>query len=572
MINRIAAGEVVERPLSVVKELTENSIDAGASAVTVEIKDGGVAYIRVTDNGGGIPKEDARTAFLRHATSKVSEPDDLYRINTLGFRGEALSSIAAVSQVEMVTKTAYDITGLRLLLSGGEVVSEQETGCADGTSVVVRNLFSNTPARLKFLKKPASEGALVSDFMERLALCRPDIAFKYINNGNIALSLTGNGELRAAILRVYGREYANRLIEIVERGNDMILSGFIAKPELSRSNRSRQNFFINGRYVKSELAQAAIEEGYAGKLMTGRFPVFVLNLRVRPETVDVNVHPNKLDVRFSDEETVFALIRDAVSKALSGTVIIPEATAAAQPEKPRAEQVYERAPLPLTKPKVSEAFEPPEEPTPPKPYIPEEHPAPKLFLPRYRIIGQFFQTYWIIESGESVYIIDQHAAHERILFEEIKKRLQSKERASQRLVQPIALNLTPSERQVMDENRELIEFSGFEMEDLGGSNAAIRSVPVLLKEPESAGFFIEMLNRLSNIDPAETDPYDLKLDAIAQIACKAAVKARDRLSFAEARALVERMLALPNPFTCPHGRPTTVEMTKQEWDRKFKRT
>ncbi|MDR2649026.1 MAG: DNA mismatch repair endonuclease MutL [Clostridiales bacterium] len=587
-VNQIAAGEVVERPLSVVKELTENSIDAGASAITVEIKDGGITYIRVTDNGCGIPKEDVRTAFLQHATSKVTGPDDLTRIGTLGFRGEALSSVAAVSQAEMITKTASDVTGLCVQLSGGALISEREIGCADGASVIVRNLFSNTPARLKFLKKPGSEGALVSDFINRLVLCRPDITFKYINNGTIALSTNGNGDLKAAILRVYGRDYANRLIEVNERGNDMCLSGYIAKPEISRSNRAHQNFFINGRYVKSELARIAVEEGFAGKMMTGRFPVFVMNLRIRLEMVDVNVHPNKLDVRFREDEAVYNLIRGATAKALDGSIIIPAVTAGS--EKQGAEQV--RTPFPAIKPlksKLKEVYEGcSDHAESPESYLAaesdsnssivprisefDEPPASKPFLPQYRIIGQFFQVYWIVESGESVYIIDQHAAHERILFEDIKKRLQSKERMSQRLILPIALNLTPSERQILDDNRGLIESFGFELEDLGGSNIALRSVPVLLKDPESAGFFIEILNKLNNIDPSETNIYDLKLDTIAQTACKAAVKARDRLSFPEAKALIDRMLALPNPFTCPHGRPTTVEMTKHEWDRKFKRT
>ena len=564
MINQIAAGEVVERPLSVVKELTENAIDAGASSITVEIKDGGVTYIRVTDNGCGIPKEDVRTAFMQHATSKVKSPEDLTRINTLGFRGEALSSIAAVSTVEMVTKTASDITGVRVLLSGAEIVGENETGCADGTSVIMRNLFSNTPARLKFLKKPGVEGALVTDFMNRLVLARPDIAFKYINNGAVTLSANGGGDLKTAILYVYGREYVNKLIEVNVRGNDLSLAGFIAKPELSRPNRSHQNIFINGRYIKSGLARSAVEDGFAGRAMAGRFPVFVLNLHIRPEMIDVNVHPNKLDVRFREEDMVFSFIHSAINDALAGPVIIPSVTAAAKPEKTRVQpdQVYIGTPLPEIRP--LKLKEPPGD-------MPPQTTA-KPFLPQYRIIGQFFQTYWIAECEESIYIIDQHAAHERVLYERIKKQLKSEEPASQRLLQPIALNLAPDEWLVLCDNRDLLDSFGFELEDLGGSSIALRSVPVLLKNPENAGFFIEILEKLKAIiKPAEADPYDLKLDAVAQTACKAAVKASDRLSFAEARALIEQMLALPNPFTCPHGRPAVVEMTRYEWDKKFKR-
>jgi len=570
MINQIAAGEVVERPLSVVKELTENAIDAGASVITVEIKDGGVSYIRVTDNGRGIPKDEVRTAFMQHATSKVSSPDDLTRISTLGFRGEALSSIAAVSQAEMVTKTASDITGLRIQISGGEVISEKETGCADGASVIVRNLFSNTPARLKFLKKPGAEAALISDFMNRLALCRPDIAFKYINNGAIALSANGGGDLKAAILYVYGSEYTNKLIEIDDRGGDFSLSGFIAKPEQGRPNRSHQNFFTNGRYVRCKLAREAIEAGYEGKLTAGRFPMYVLNLRIRPEMVDVNVHPNKLDVRFRDEEAVYAAIRGAVTRSLAGPVIIPKASAAPKPEKRRAPLAPEQMPLPVVSPvkyklneQPPEVFNTPEEP-PPQPS--------KAFLPQYRIIGQFFQTYWIVESGESVFIIDQHAAHERVLYEDIRKRLQAGKPVSQRLAVPVALNLTPDERLILDENRDMIESCGFELEDIGGADQALRAVPVLFKEPENAGFVIEILENLKSLGHTGPDPYGLRLDAAAQAACKAAVKASDRLSFAEARALIEQMLALPEPFTCPHGRPTVVEMTKYEWDKRFKRT
>ena len=592
MINQIAAGEVVERPLSVVKELAENAIDAGASAITVEIKDGGITYIRVTDNGCGIPKEDVRTAFMRHATSKVLNPEDLTRINTLGFRGEALSSIAAVSQAEMVTKTASDITGLRIQLSGGEVISEKETGCADGTSVIVRNLFSNTPARLKFLKKPGTEGSLISDFMNRLALGRRDIAFKYINNGAVTLSSNGNGDLRAAILYVYGREYANKLIELKERADDLNITGFIAKPEMARPNRAHQNFFINGRYIKNERIQAAVEEGFAGKIMAGRFPAFILDLHIRPEMIDVNVHPNKLDVRFCNEYAVLSAIRAAVSKALGGSVIIPAVTAASKPVELHTEPVLEQMPLPLIKqrkPCLNEeyGFNPhpgviPDDNAPsdtvyctkhtriwkdPEYEKPAENKRP--FLPQYRIIGQFFQTYWIVESGDSVYIIDQHAAHERVLYENIKKRLSGKESASQRLIQPLALNLTPAECQILDDNRALIESIGFELENLGGTDI-LRSVPVLFKDPENAGFFIEILEKL-NTKTTETDPYDLKIDAIAQTACKAAVKANNSLSFSEARALIEQMLALSNPFTCPHGRPTVVEMTKYEWEKKFKR-
>ena len=641
MINQIAAGEVVERPLSVVKELTENSIDAGASMITVEIKDGGITYIRVTDNGCGISKEDIRTAFLQHATSKVSKPDDLTKINTMGFRGEALSSIASVSQAEMVTKTATDITGVRIQLSGSDIISEKEIGCAEGTSVIIRNLFSNTPARLKFLKKPGSEGALISDFMNRLVLGRPDIGIKYINNGTTVLSANGCGDLKSAILHVYGREYLKTLIELNERENDLHLIGYITKPEVSRANRAHQNFFINSRYIKSTWLQMAVEDGYSDRVMKGRFPVYVLNLYIRPEMIDVNVHPCKLDVRFRDENAVFAFIRGAIDRALTGTVIIPSISVRDRPEDlldrdsglleagARATRMVaptecisertidtrhgegtintighigegtadtieyiggtvdpteyinegrsDRTRSPVLREsekidefrKISDTYE-----TDDLRIIStqDRDMVPQAFLPQYRIIGQFFQAYWIVEYSDSIYIIDQHAAHERVLYEEIRKQLKNSEPASQRLLLPLALNLTPTEQLILDENRSLIESLGFEIEDLGDLNAALCAVPVLLKDPESAGFFIEILDKLNHIEAMDkTAIYDLKLDAIAQSACKAAVKARDKLSDTEARALIEKMLALSNPFTCPHGRPTVVEMTKHEWEKKFKR-
>jgi len=663
VINQIAAGEVVERPLSVVKELTENSVDAGASMITVEIKGGGITYIRVTDNGCGISKEDIRTAFLQHATSKVSKPDDLNRISTLGFRGEALSSIAAVSQAEMVTKTVSDLTGVRIQLSGADVISEKEIGCAEGTSVIIRNLFSNTPARLKFLKKPGSEGALISDFINRLALGRPDIGIKYINNGASILSANGSGDLKSAILHVFGREYLKKLIELNERDNDLHLSGYITKPEVSRANRAHQNFFINSRYIKSSWLQRAVEDGYSERVMKGRFPVYVLNLYIRPEMIDVNVHPCKLDVRFRDENVVYEFIRDAVNRALTGTVVIPSVSLRDKPENQLEHEIglleagaratgtvaptrYEdgrtgydnrddhtghedrgdrtghedmddhleyingrgdrpRSPVIRESDKIDNLYKTDDA------YDIGEHlktndiyeiadtyeignihkgndahgidehnvndthsrsMSSHVFLPQYRIIGQFFQTYWIVEHSDSVYIIDQHAAHERVLYEEIKNQLKNSEPVSQCLLLPLALNLTPIEHLILDENRSLIESLGFEIEDLGESNAALCAVPVLLKDPESAGFFIEILDKLNHIEITDkTAIYDMKLDAIAQSACKAAVRAKVKLSDTEARALIEKMLALPNPFTCPHGRPTVVEMTKHEWEKKFKR-
>ena len=680
LINKIAAGEVVERPASVVKELVENSIDAGAKNVTIEVQNGGISLIRITDNGRGIPRDEIETAFLRHATSKLNTFDDLGNILTLGFRGEALSSIASVAQVEVVTMTSEDEAGTRISLEGGKITDKQSCAAQVGTVFTVRNLFFNTPARRKFLKKPATESGYISDAVYKIALGHPEIAIKFINNGSAVFQTNGGGELKTAVLYIYGSDMAASLIPVDVQKDGFRIKGLIGKPEINRGNRSYEIFFINGRYIKSPLVAQAVEDAYKGRVMVGKFPVFMLDLTVPPNTVDVNVHPAKLEARFSDENLIYDLIYGAVFNALKKEVLIPKVewdapknknvdflkpaeidkTASDKEESPakdsekgietavektaenavktpvEPETVTERTSVekpaeenkdvlvfaePSTRDekmgvsqKMSEAYDrimqggikaeknekPEDEPITEqkeqtaavtaqtadkmeeKPVFEPSAEKPvqqdfldkiddkKRFFNNYKIIGQLFNTYWIIEQGNSMYMIDQHAAHERALYEELVSRLNDDEKpVSQLLLQPLALNITPAEAAVIEENRELLESFGFELEPFGANAYALRAVPYILHEPQGAGFFMEIIDELQK-QPVST-PYQTKLDAVATMSCKAAVKGNDRLGFSEAKELIERMLGLENPFSCPHGRPTIIEMTKYELEKKFKR-
>ena len=648
-INKIAAGEVVESPKSVVKELTENAMDAGASTVTVEIKEGGISYIRVTDNGCGIPKEQVKEAFLRHATSKLSQIEDLEHLYTMGFRGEALASIAAVSQVEMTTRTKDEETGTRIEISAGEVKSFQDVACTEGTTVIVRNLFYNVPARRKFLKKPATESGYVSDLMNKLALGHPELSFRYINNGSTMLHTAGNGDAKASVFYVYGKEAATSMMEISFERGDYRLSGLIGKPELSRGNRNYENLFINGRFIKNRIVSSAVENAYKTRIMIGKFPVYVLNLEVDAAQVDVNVHPAKLEVRFKNDDEVYDFFYDAISSAFQDQVLIPrsswEKKPAAEP-KPKVEQqslvdmiLQRKAELPEM-PAEEEQVEPEktiateksvliEKPTTEKTYhtpltdlpkagsgpsvdqllkwkqpersvvredvasytaetpvvpadfavdgISEEKPVEKVetplqkqaFFHNYKIIGQIFRTYWMVEQGDCVYLIDQHAAHERILYENLMNQFRQESVISQRLVSPVMLRLTPMETQILKDNRELLERFGFGFEVFGNDTFGLNAVPVLLKEPSGVGFFTEILDAIS--DGTVSNVYDTKILAVATMACKAAVKGHDRLSIQEAESLISQLLKLENPFTCPHGRPTIIELTRYELEKKFKR-
>ena len=664
-INKIAAGEVVESPKSVVKELTENSIDAGASSVTVEIKDGGISYIRISDNGSGIPKEQVKSAFLRHATSKMTQIEDLEHIFTLGFRGEALASIAAVSQVEMLTKTKDEETGTRICISAGEIEVMEDAACREGTTIIVKNLFYNVPARRKFLKKPATESGYVSDLVNKIALGHPEVAIQYINNGNTVLHTAGNNDPKTAVFYVYGKEAANNMLPISYKKGDYAVTGLIGRPELCRANRNYENLFINGRFIKNAVVSSAVEDAYKTKLIIGKFPVFVLNLEVEPALVDVNVHPAKLEVRFKNDDEVYEFFYNAVSKALQETVLIPKAVLDKKPkekqpepeqqkltepvktaevpvkqaeitaektveqpkmtsvrlseeekvkldvpkvEKPaevkpaapvqtggrsvdellkrrpsasgiaqKAEPYLKKEPVKQETPKVelpkTEPVKMPEKTEPPKQVeIPvqteEKQEEKKPFFHDYKIVGQVFRTYWIVEQGECLYLIDQHAAHERILYEELMNKFKEEKVISQRMLTPLMLNLTPMETEVLKDNKELLETFGFELEDFGGK-FALRSTPYLLQNPSTVGFFTDILDRLA--EERITNVYDTKILAVATMACKAAVKGHDVLSVREAEALIHQLLKLEHPFTCPHGRPTIVELTRYEMEKMFKR-
>ena len=653
-INKIAAGEVVESPKSVVKELTENAIDANAGSVTIEIKEGGISYIRITDNGSGIPKAQVKEAFLRHATSKMTQIEDLEHIFTLGFRGEALASIAAVAQVEMLTKTRDEETGTRIVIHAGEIQEMEDTACREGTSVTVRNLFYNVPARRKFLKKPATESGYVSDLVNKIALGHPEVAIHYINNGNTVLHTAGNNDPKTAVFYVYGKDAANSMLPISYRKGEYAVSGLIGKPEFCRANRNYENLFINGRFIKNPVVSAAVEDAYKTKLLIGKFPVFVLNLEVEPAQVDVNVHPAKLEVRFKNDDEVYEFFYNAVAKTLQETVLIPKAVLEKKPKEklPQAEQqtladipketiiketiIKESEPkaeptanaskeIPLPKSegvllsreerekllRAAQQPQPPtsggrsvdellkrtpkaesfaqtavpyrkeesklieEQPTELKPIVSEEKTEEakpteekQPFFRNYRIIGQAFRTYWIVEQGDCLYLIDQHAAHERVLYEEFMNKFREEKVISQRMLTPLMLNLTPMETEVLRSNRALLESFGFELEEFG-EKYALRATPYLLQNPTEVGFFTDILDRLT--EERISNVYDTKILAVATMACKAAVKGHDVLSTREAEELIHRLLGLEHPFTCPHGRPTIIELTKYEMEKMFKR-
>jgi len=607
LINKIAAGEVVERPLSVVKELTENAIDAGATVITVEITDGGLTMVRVTDNGGGISADELQLAFSRHATSKIASLDDLFQVQTLGFRGEALSSIAAVSQVEMITKTPTAVSGTRVEIHGGKIQSRQNIGCANGTTVVVANLFFNTPARRKFLKKPPTEAGYISDCLQRLALSNPGLTLRYINNGKIIFQSSGNGDLKTAMLNIYGREVATKVISVDANTGDLYLLGLVGKPEIARGNRQHGSFFINGRYIQSRLLTGAIESAMKTMLPAGKFPLFALNLSLPFDALDVNVHPTKMDVRFADEDSIFNFVENAVREALSEHNLIPSVRHKSKPSEentaPEAEQLSLFTPSgsgsveqdiqePLSEAELSALFSPSDEAperdietvvralylNPSKAIsaneklVKEEPPKPKAkFFVTYQIHSLIFNTYWLVTQGESLYLIDQHAAHERILYENLLAKARERAVSSQQLLIPIPLRLTPREKQVLVDNMEYFNNFGFEISN-ENDDFGITAVPLLLNGPLHTGFFSDLLDNIDQVGFSKESAYDHKTETIAMAACKAAVKGGDNLAETEARALITQLLELENPFTCPHGRPTIIEFTRQELERRFKRS
>jgi len=614
LINKIAAGEVVERPLSVVKELLENAVDAGASTITVEIVEGGLGSIRVTDNGVGIPADQILLAFTRHATSKIATAEDLFEVGTLGFRGEALSSIAAVAQVEMITKTAGAIMGLRAEIHGGEMISSQEIGAVGGTTVLVRNLFYNTPARRKFLKKPAIEAGYISECLQKLALGNTGLAIRYINNGQVIFQTNGRGDLKTAMLSIYGHETAAKLVHIQAELEDLKLVGFMGKPEIARGNRNRQSFFVNGRLISSNLLTRAVEESARGMLPVGKFPVYALSMSLPHDAVDVNVHPTKMDVRFEDEDGVFKFVVGAVREGLTESNLIPEVRFV----KPKSmEPELEQPVIPLQKQQTTDNGSLPviarsEETTQSSTHagsgllrfarndadgrldgmkpvaLPDVAPASRFtvkeeattpsessrFFTDYVIHGLIFETYWLVTQGESLYLIDQHAAHERVLFEELLAQTSMEALQSQTLIAPVPLRLTQLEISLLKDNLPLFARFGFEIEiheESSLSGAMLISVPFMFKGPASTEFFTEILDKIGETGFSRAGLHAHKTEAIAMAACKAAVKAGDSMSQQEAQALLEKMLTLENPFTCPHGRPTIIELTKRELERRFKR-
>ena len=665
-IDKIAAGEVVERPASVVKELVENAIDAGATAITVEIKEGGISFIRVTDNGNGIPKDQVRLAFLRHATSKIQKVEDLLQISSLGFRGEALSSISAVSQMEVITKTPEDMIGVRYVIEGGREKSLEEIGAPNGTTMLVRNLFFNTPARAKFLKTAMTEAGYVSAYMEQLALSHQDISFKYMVNGQMRLHSSGNSNLRDVIYGIYGRDITRELLEVRFERPGILIEGFIGKPVVSRGNRNFENYYINGRYVKSKILMKAIEEAYKPYMMQHKYPFVCLQYTISGDEIDVNVHPTKMEVRFQNQGAVYNATYDMITQTLSGREMIPQVELESQEEKreerkeekkkrerilapepfetgfrkkteefqkrqrtenpsaayPVPEQIQEERPVygkeaPAKKeeagspvgihlasvhPPASEVSPPEihkeqetekeEQKIPAKENIPvspakeERKPEAAPLQPqqmelfddrllskkaraRHRIIGQLFETYWLVEYDNKFYIIDQHAAHEKVLYERFMKEFETREVTTQMVSPPQVISLNLQEDMLLKTHMEVFRRFGFEISEFGGREYSIHGVPANIYGISVQDLFVEILDSLENENSRQ--PLDIIAGRIATAACKAAVKGNNTLSFEEADQLIDELLGLENPYNCPHGRPTIISMTKYELEKKFKR-
>ncbi len=659
-INQIAAGEVVERPSSVAKELVENAIDAGATAVTVEIKEGGISLLRVTDNGSGMEQEDIRTAFLRHATSKIKSALDLITVGSLGFRGEALSSICAVAQVELLTKTKEAFVGSRYVIEGGEEKAFEEAGCPAGTTFLVRNLFYNVPARKKFLKTAMTEGGYINELMERMALSRPDISFKYMNNGKTVLHTTGGNELKDIIYHIYGRDIAASVLPVKYPKDEfgIELTGYIGKPVIARGNRGQENYFINGRYIKCTIINRAIEDAYKSYMMGHKFPFTAIHITVPPEFIDVNVHPSKMELRFANNEAIYHAIYQMIRDTLSGkNMIVPVSLSEKEDRQEQKKEVLQQQKISVPEPfevKRKEQFETPAPPvpkaTPPAfsnktagivqrpvvkenrenipenkdsvfreekaeyhaepgvqklpeiqdsteveiqnmPETPEmsKQPLPEpeviskpeqLTLPvdllskdnrkEFTLIGQLFATYWLIEMEEQLFIIDQHAAHEKVLFERTMEKLRNREEIiTQSIMPPMIVSLTMREADCMKQHRSVFERLGFVIEEFGGLEYKITEVPADLVSVDSKELLTEVLNTL--LSEREFKNADVLLEKVASLSCKAAVKGNHRMSEAEARQLISDMLTLENPYHCPHGRPTTISMSKYELERKFKR-
>lgn len=667
-IDKIAAGEVVERPASVVKELVENALDAGATAITVEIKEGGISFIRITDNGCGIEKSQVKLAFMRHSTSKIRKVEDLLNVSSLGFRGEALSSISAVSRVELITKTYEDLTGSRYVIEGSKEIAFEEIGAPEGTTFLIKDLFYNVPARRKFLKTAQTEGSYISDIVEKLALSHPDVSFKFINGSQTKLHTSGNGNRRDLIYHIYGREIAGSLFEVEYMGENFSVSGFIGKPVITRGNRNYENFFVNGRYIKSPLLSKAVEEGYKNFLMQHQYPFVDLYFSFNADQLDVNVHPTKMELRIENNQEVYREVCNMVYNKLSHRELIPDVPVKEE-DRPRniVREYMEPIPEPFESRRLNDIRAKVSKDSPYEARYPERRPVPQFVADRtkavaenasvsnvrtevkysaqdnlginttsedisgktnyvaeshaafgtvnntgdlsstdnvnninpadtepeiiegeqqtleqlspsfmsrdarkkYKIIGQLFKTYWLIEYEDKLFIIDQHAAHEKVLFERTMAKIKDKEFTSQIISPPIVLSLDARETEMLEKYREQIERLGYEVEHFGGKEYMISAIPDNLYKIDMKDLFIEMLDDFSDMTGRETP--DLILEKVASMSCKAAVKGNDELSSAEMDELIEELLTLDNPYNCPHGRPTIISMSKYEIEKKFKR-
>lgn len=605
-IDKIAAGEVVERPCSVVKELVENAIDAGSTAITVEIKEGGISFIRITDNGCGIERDQVAVAFYRHSTSKIRSAEDLLTVKSLGFRGEALSSISAVARVELITKTYDELTGTRYVIEGSKELSNEEIGAPDGTTFIVKDLFYNVPARRKFLKTAQTEGSYISDMVEKLALSHPDISFKFINNNQTKLHTSGNGNRKDIIYHIFGREISSSLLEVKHECEYFKVEGFIGKPVITRGNRNYENYFINGRYVKSNILSRAIEEAYKSFLMQHQYPFTVLYFTFFSE-LDVNVHPTKMELRFDNNNEIYVELCDTIYAILSHKEMIPEVPVDSTPAPKKIVHEYkEPIPEPFEKrrinevraaesrsvygqsvtstvknysatepaakaPETSTAYEPAQVITGTQQTLGDYD---KVFLTesskkQFSIIGQLFKTYWLIEFEDKLYIIDQHAAHEKVLYEKTMARLANKDFTSQRISPPIVMTLDARECEMLEKYRPQIEQFGYEVEHFGGKEYMISAIPDNLFNIDMKDLFIEMLDDFSNATGRQTP--DIITEKVASMSCKAAVKGNDKLTLPEINKLIDELLSLDNPYNCPHGRPTIISMSKYEIEKKFKR-
>lgn len=617
-IDKIAAGEVIERPSSVVKELVENAIDSGATAITVEIKEGGLSFIRITDNGCGIPEDEVPKAFLRHATSKLVTAEDLLRISSLGFRGEALSSIAAVAQVEMITKTKDSLTGTRYQIQGSQETDNSQIGCPDGTTIIVRNLFYNTPARKKYMKSASTEMSYIYDLVCRISMSHTEISFKLIVNGTDKLFTSGNGKLKDIIYHIYGKDITSNLLE-VDNANDFLrIHGYVARPCISRGNRSFEDYYVNSRYIKSKTITKAVEDAFRTFVMIHKFPFTVLNFDIKPELIDVNVHPAKMELKFENEQNIYDFTYNTIREALLWKELIPEATpgkdkpvmpptkrnvgknpepfevnrrtieqaASTQAQEKRGVNTVEAAkPLDTVKPAENTGFADNasmlfkenigrykaadmNETYTQQTLFTEQFLTEKARV-KHRIIGQLFETYWLIEYENKLFIMDQHAAHEKVKFEELMANYNAKNIISQYLMPPAVITLSAAEIDFLKTNMELFEALGYQLEAFGDNEYKLNAVPANLFGLDGRELFIDFIGELA--EDTKKTTIDVFISKLSTMACKAAIKGNTAISFQEADALITQLMTLENPYTCPHGRPTIISMTESDIEKKFKR-